>query len=252
MESNHSKPLIDLILEENNKIPNIEGNTPLTLRAINNSKHDNYSKEKEIYEMEVCSIVKHLAKFNQTHFAELDSYISVSKFNIQKILEAFSDFIKEVNVEENINLKGYILRFIQSYNKSLFSLDYVKNRFDKLKDKDPWLFAELIIAVNWDEGVMFISNILKINNNTNYLFGLISSWVKDSDNEENLNLAFKTWVKYFNSEDKDLLKEFCKQYSFEIPITEEYSNSINITSKNEFKQFKSSVEAQRRRTYALI
>ena len=80
-----TKTLEELILIEGNKIPNIEGNTPLILKAISNSKLDNFSKEKEIFENEVCTLVKSFPKFNQTHFSELDSYISVSKFNMLKI-----------------------------------------------------------------------------------------------------------------------------------------------------------------------
>ena len=121
MVSNETKTLLDLILNESNKIPNIEGNTPLILKAISNSKLDNFNKEKENLEEEVCSLVNHFFEFNQTHFAELDSYISVSKFNMQKILNSFSVFVKKVEIDEDIYLKGCVLRFIQSFNNHYFN-----------------------------------------------------------------------------------------------------------------------------------
>jgi len=218
MVSNETKTLLDLILNESNKIPNIEGNTPLILKAISNSKLDNFNKEKENLEDAVCSLVKHFAVFNQTHFAELDSYISVSKFNMQKILNSFSVFVKKVEIDEDIYLKGCVLRFIQSFNKSLFQLDYIKKRFSELKLNDPWLYAELLMTNNWSEGVNQITDILKINNDTSYLFALITNWMSVGGNENNLSNAFNTWVQYFSEDDKELLKEFCKQYSFTVKI----------------------------------
>ena len=216
MASIETKTLLELILIESNKIPNVEGNTPLILKAISNSKLDNFSKEKENLENEVCSLVKHFPQFNQTHFAELDSYITVSKFNMQKILNSFGVFVKEVESDEDIYLKGCVLRFIQSFNKSLFQLDYTKKRFYELKENDPWLYAELIMVINWNEGVTQISEILKNNNDTSYLFALITNWMSIGGNENNLNNAFGKWVEYFSEEDKVLLKEFCKQYSFTV------------------------------------
>ena len=218
MESIENKGLLDLILDENNKIPNIEGNTPLILKAISNSKLDNLSKEKDNLENEVCSIVKHFKMFNQTHFSELDTYITVSKFNMQKILNSFSVFVKKIEPDEDIYLKGCVFRFIQSFNKHLFQLDYIKNRFIELKDNDPWLYAELLINNNWREGENQITEILKVNKDTSYLFALITNWISDGENENNLNNAFSAWVQYFNEEDKMLLNEFCKQYSFKVKI----------------------------------
>ena len=218
MASIETETLLELILIESNKIPNVEGNTPLILKAISNSKLDNFSKEKESLENEVCSLVRHFPKFNQTNFSELDSYITVSKFNMQKILNSFSVFVKEVEIDEDIYLKGCVLRFIQSFNKSLFQLDYTKERFNELKQNDPWLYAELLIVINWYEGVNQIAEILKNNNDSSYLFALITNWMSVGGNEKNLNDAFNIWVQYFSEEDKDLLKEFCKQYSLKVKI----------------------------------
>ena len=218
MESFETKNLLDLIIIETNKVPNTEGNTPLILKAINNSKLDNLSKEKESLENEVCSLVKHFSKFNQTHFSELDSYIIVSKFNMQKILISFSVFVKKIETDEDIYLKGCVLRFIQTFNKHLFQLDYIKERFIELKDNDPWLYAELLMTNNWNEGVNQITEILKRNNDTSYLFALITNWMSDGENEINLNNAFNLWVQYFSKEDKEFLAEYCKQYSFKVEI----------------------------------
>ena len=243
MASLESKTLLELILDEANKAPNMEGNTPLILKAIKNSKLDNLSKEKESLENEVCSLVNWFSKFDQTHFSELDSYITTSKFNTKKILSSFSVFVKEKQEEEDIYLKGCVLRFIQIYNKSLFQLDYIKERFHELEENDAWLYAELIINNNWGEGVNEISNILKRNNDTSYLFALIINWMTSGESEGNLNFAFNTWIKYFNVEDKELLKEFCNQYSYNLnidkltvlPQTSELSNSIlNSSGLNGF------------------
>lgn len=247
MESTNYKSLLDLILDENNKIPNIEGNTPLILKAISNSKLDNHSKQKDALENEVCLIVNHFKMFNQTHFSELDTYITLSKFNMQKILNSFCVFVKKVESDEDIYLKGCVLRFIQSFNKHLFQLDYIKKRFIELKDNDPWLYAELLINNNWMEGEKQITEILKGNKDTSYLFALITNWMSDGENEDNLNNAFSIWVQHFNEEDKELLNEFCKQYSFNVKIekTQEFraDNLQNTIFKdkglNNFKKARS-------------
>ncbi|MBK9482630.1 MAG: hypothetical protein IPO02_11770 [Bacteroidetes bacterium] len=69
-------------------------------------------------------------------------------------------------------------------------MDYIKERFVELKDNDPWLYAELLMTNNWNEGVNQITEILKRNNDTSYLFALITNWMSDGENEINLNNAF--------------------------------------------------------------
>lgn len=206
--------LYDLITNEELKMPDASGNTPLILRATEISKLDKFSKEKETFEDEVCEIVTHFDNFNQTHFSELESYITVSNFFVPKILDRFSRYVKSVEESEDLFFKGCVVRFIQKYNKSAFQLDYIKNRFHILKKSDPWLYAELVSNINWNEGVFEISEILKINNNTSYLFPLITHWITEEDNENRLNYALEKWFEFLSEEDKEFLKIFCQQYGY--------------------------------------
>lgn len=206
--------LLTLLLDEKNKIPNKEGNTPLTLKALEISKLSDFSREKKHYEKLVSDLVDFFETFNQTHFSELDSFITISKMYVPDILSSFSTFVKKVEKPEDLSLKACVARFIIDNNTSFFQLDYIKDRFASLRDADPWLYAELIIMYNWNEGVSLISEILKKNNDSSYLFVLITNWMTQKDKEEQLTVAFQEWAKYFTTEDKNILKLFCEQYGF--------------------------------------
>lgn len=218
--SKYQSDLYNLLLNEGNKIPDREGNTPLILKAIEISRLDSKSKEREFYENEVCKLSNQLNSFNQTNFSELDSFIDTAKLPRTNILNSFTKFIRKKEQKEDLVLKGCVARFIINHNKSFFELDYLKERFKSLKSLDPWLYAELIIKYNWEEGVAIISEILEKDNDTSYLFALITDWMTLDDSTNNLVYAFTIWEQYFTEKDLELLNAFREQYGF--------TNSTNL------------------------
>ncbi|OOQ58276.1 hypothetical protein [Mucilaginibacter pedocola] len=207
--------LKQLILNEDLKMPDISGVTPLLKKAQLNATMSPLSPEKKFEEMVVCNLVGSFSEFHQVNFSELESYISVSEFSLEKMLEALKGYVEHQAEKEDIILKACVARAVQRMEPRGFSAGFLEQRFPLLRKLDPWLFAELILNVNYVKGVDMITSLLQTDYDASYLFALIPQILKGQSNEE-LSVAFSKWNQYFNGDDKELAAYYAENYGFKI------------------------------------
>lgn len=207
--------LKELILNEDLKMPDISGVTPLLKKAQFNATMSPLSPEKKFEELVVCNLVGSFSQFHQVNFSELESYISVSDFSLEKILEALKGFVEHQPEKEDVILKACVARAVQRMEPRGFATGFLEQRFSSLRKLDPWLLAELILNVNYVKGVDMITGLLQTDYDASYLFSLIPQILKGQSNED-LSVAFSKWNQYFNGDDKELAAYYADNYGFKI------------------------------------
>jgi len=206
-----------LITDDNFKMPDRTGVTPLLRKAKDIAVLSPLSAEKKFEELVVCKLVDYFPEFHQVNFSELESYISVSDFPSGKIIEAFERFVRKNEENEDIILKACVARTIQSFNERAMPLDYIENRFISLKKLDPWLMAELTINSNFSKGIELIAGLLQTDYDASYLFSIVPKIIAGKTNTE-LAEAFSSWNNHLNKDDKELAAYYAKNYGFEIIV----------------------------------
>ena len=230
--SKETNNLLSYITDETLKQPDKSGTTPLLYKAFENSKLSPLSAEKKFQENVVCNLIEYFPKLNQINLSELESYIIVSEFSGEKILEAFADYVINEDSDEDLVFKACVTRIVQSLNRTTFSLEFVSNRFAALPNLDPWLFAELIITCNWREGVKMIKSLLKTNPDTSYLFSILPTWMKDEKNEEKISIALSEWYELFNESDRKIADYYAKEFGYKINTASSDIPEINTSVIN--------------------
>jgi len=206
--TNHLK---SLITDEDFKYVDSVGVSPLIKKAQFNSELSPLGAEKKFEEMVVCNLVKHFDSLNQLHFTELEAYIVISNFSLDKIFDEFKEYVHTKEIKEDLVLKAYIVRMTQNINPKYFGFDYLISRFKELEKLDPWLFSELIIAVNWNKGVEMISLLLKKNYDASYLFSIIPALIS-KNKKSDISSAFNSWYNFLLEDDRELADYYVENY----------------------------------------
>jgi hypothetical protein len=210
-----SEYLKELLINEDLKIPDQNGITPLLLKAKKNSQYSPLSAEAKFEELVVCYLVRFFDQFDQIQFSELESYILVSNFPTEGIVDAFNDYILSKKEGEDVVFKACIARMIQGLNSKTFSSDFLSTRFQELENLDPWLFAELIINSNWIKGVEIIEHLLQNEYDASYLFTMLPTFIK-KHSSETIGNAMSQWYPMLLEEDRELAQYYSNNYGFVI------------------------------------
>ena len=209
------------------KIPDNTGRIKLIEKAQNNSEMNALSSQKKLQEEVICNLVKDFKDFDQITFSELDTYILVSNFSQDKIVEAFKDFVFQKDINEDLILKGTVTRSIQHLQRTAFTYSYITERFKNLQDLDPWLYVELVIACNWQKGIEVVIEQLKKNYDSSYLFSMLPEWMNIENNKDDISEALSKWYPLFNDQDKKLADYYAENYGYKIKNTSAVSAEIN-------------------------
>src|SRR6202012_4763333 len=178
-----SQMLKELLTNEDLKIPDQNGVTPLLLKAKQNSEYSPLSGMAKFEELVVCYLVPFFDQFDQIQFSELESYILISNFPTEGIVDAFKEYIHLKKENEDVVFKACVARMIQGLNSKAFPSEFLEERFKELQNLDGWLFAELIINTNWIKGVNIIDNLLKTDYDASYLFAMLPNFIKNYSSE---------------------------------------------------------------------
>jgi hypothetical protein len=238
-----TKALKDLLLNPEMKVPDHSGRTKLIEKAHDNSALDPLSPQKKLLEEAVCHLVSDFKELDQITFLELDNYIHISDFSQKKIVETFKEFVLKRDIKEDIFLKATVARSIQHIQQTAFAYSYIEERFKPLQKLDPWLYAELVIACNWQKGIETITEQLKINNDSSYLFSIFPELMSNKNNKDDISEALSKWYPLFNEQDKKLADYYADNYGYIVkkPITKgneiESDAADNILSNPESDHF---------------
>jgi hypothetical protein len=210
---NNNIDLKELIKNDKDARCNRDGYTPLFSLA------EDIAKKRRDIPIESLILKLDLSPFDFHELSILNTFISHTEIETDKILEKYLQFIKEnleTKSEDRIIGRGVLSHFIIYKNVELISFSEIKNDA-KLKETAPWIWIDCVSYYkDWKFVDEAISERLKHNEFKYFLFRLPALNEKF---ENDLETSLYKWYNMINQSDKSDLVKWLERFGITFDIS---------------------------------